>query len=137
MNWKLTFELSLFALAMAFGTVFVIPPNVEPFFWLLIFVVCAYVIAMRSPKSPFLHGVVLGLVNSVWITAAHIAFFERYIAGHPQEAGMMKSMPMPSAPRLMMAITGPIVGLISGILIGVLALGAAKLLKRPAMKPAL
>ena len=137
MNWKLILELSLFALAMAFGTVFVIPPSVEPVFWVVIFLTCAYVIASRSPKSCFAHGVVLGLVNSVWITAAHMAFFERYIAGHPQEAAMMKSMPLPSAPRLMMAITGPIVGLISGVLIGVLAVGAAKLLRRPAMKASL
>jgi len=136
MNWKLNFELSLFAVAMAFGTVFAIPPNVEPAFWLVIFLICGYIIARRSPKSPFAHGIVLGLVNSIWITAAHIIFFERYIAGHPQEAAMMKSMPVASAPRLMMAITGPIVGLISGILIGGLAFGAAKLLNRHAMKPA-
>jgi len=137
MNWKLIFELSLFALAMAFGTVFAIPPTVEPVFWVVIFLICAYVIASRSSKSRFAHGVVLGLVNSVWITAAHTAFFERYTAGHPQEAAMMQSTPLPAAPRLMMAITGLVIGLISGVLIGVLAVGAAKLLKRPAMKASL
>ncbi len=42
MNWKLILQLSLFGLAMAVGTVFVIPSNVEPLFWLAIFAVCAY-----------------------------------------------------------------------------------------------
>jgi hypothetical protein len=44
MDWKLIFGLSLFGLAMAIATVFVIPSNVEPIFWLAIFLVCAYLI---------------------------------------------------------------------------------------------
>ena len=89
MDWKLIFQLSLFGLAMAFATVFLIPPNIEPAVWLVIFLICAYVITKRRPAGPFVHGVLLGLVNSVWITAAHILLFDRYIAGHPQEAAMM------------------------------------------------
>jgi hypothetical protein len=58
-------------------------------------------------------------------------FFERYLVGHAQEAAMRKSMPLADAPRLMMAITGPVVGLISGMVIGLLALGAGKLTKPP------
>lgn len=129
MDWKLIFQLSLFGLAMAIATVFIIPPNIEPVFWLVIFLICAYVIAKRRSSGRFIHGVLLGLANSVWITVAHILLFDRYLAGHAQEAAMMKSMPLADAPRLMMAITGPVVGLISGILIGVLALGAGKLVK--------
>jgi hypothetical protein len=34
MNWRLTFQLSLFGLAMGIGTVIIIPSNVEPLFWL-------------------------------------------------------------------------------------------------------
>ena len=131
MDWKLIFQLSLFGLAMAFATVFIIPPNIEPVCWLVIFPICAYVIAKRRPTGRFVHGVVLGLANSVWITAAHILFFDRYLAAHAQEAAMMKSMPLADSPRLMMAITGPVVGLVSGILIGLLALGAGKLIKGP------
>jgi len=131
MDWKLIFQLSLFGLAMALATVFLIPSNIEPAFWLVIFLICAYVIAKRRATGRFVDGVLLGLANSVWITAAHILRFDRYIAGHAQEAAMMKSMPMPDAPRLMMAITGPVVGLVSGVVIGLLALGAGKLIKGP------
>ena len=122
-------QLSLFGLAMAFATVFAIPPNVEPAFWLVIFLICAYVIAKARPTRRFVHGLLLGLLNSVWITSVHLAFFDRYVAGHPQEAAMMKNMP--ASPKLMMALTGPLVGLISGVVIGLLALAAGKLVKHP------
>jgi hypothetical protein len=47
MNWKLIFLLSLFGLAMGFATVFVLPTKIEPVFWLVIFVISAYLIAKR------------------------------------------------------------------------------------------
>jgi len=127
MNWKMILGLSLFGLAMAVGTVFVIPSKIEPIFWLVIFVICAFVIAQRAGSRPFLHGLLLGIVNSVWVTAAHLIFIEPYLAGHPQEAAMMHSMPVSLPPRAMMAATGPVVGVISGIVIGVLAYIASKL----------
>jgi len=136
MDWKLIFGLSLFGLAMAIATVFVIPSNVEPVFWLAIFLLCAYLIARKRPDRHFLHGLLVGIMNSVWITTAHIIFFSQYIANHPKEAAMMSSTPLPDSPRLMMACVGPIVGIISGAIIGLLAYVAAKLVK-PQVRPAL
>jgi len=69
MNWKLIFLLSLFGLAMAFATVFWIPTKTEPVFWALIFIACAYIIAKKVPGRTFLHGLMTGLFNCVWITA--------------------------------------------------------------------
>lgn len=132
MNWKLILQLSLFGLAMAFATVFVVPSNIEPFLWLPIFLVCAYLIAKRAPGKYFLHGLALGVANSVWITAVHLALFDPYVAHHAREAAMMQSTPMPLPPRLMMACVGPVIGVISGILIGLLAVIAAKIVGRGA-----
>jgi len=64
-NWRVVFTLSLFGLAMAVGTLSAIPSNVAPVIWLAIFVVCAYVIARYSSRRHFLHGLILGLLNSV------------------------------------------------------------------------
>lgn len=47
MDWKLIFQLSLFGLAMAVATVYVIPSNIEPVFWLVIFLICD----MSSPSG--------------------------------------------------------------------------------------
>ena len=126
MNWKLILSLSMFGLVMVVATVFVIPSSVEPLCWLAIFVTSAVLIAKRVPNNHFLHGLCVSLANSVWITAAHVAFFDAYIAGHEREAAMSASM---SSPRLMMVATGPVVGLVSGLVLGLFAFIASKLVK--------
>jgi hypothetical protein len=130
MNWKLIFLLSMFGLAMAVATVFVIPSNVEPWAWLPIFVIFAYAIAKGARGKPFLHGLLLGIVNGVWVTTAHIAFFDAYMAHHAREAAIMQAAGMPLPPRLMMACVGPIVGVISGVVIGLMSMVAAAILRR-------
>jgi len=130
MNWKLIFQLSLFGLAMAFGTVFFISSGIEPICWLIIFVICAYLIAKNCSSRYFTHGFLVSLVNSVWITAVHILFFKTYISNHPQEAEMLTKMPMPNHPRMMMLLTGPVVGAISGLVLGLFAFIASKFVKK-------
>ena len=130
MNWKLIFQLSLFGLAMSIATVFVMPSSIEPFFWLAIFLVCAYIIAARCSSRHFLHGLMVGVVNSVWITASHILWFDDYIVNHQQEMAMMTSMPLPDSPRTMMAVMGPLIGVVSGIVLGLFSVVACKLVRR-------
>jgi hypothetical protein len=135
LNWRLIALLSLFGLAMAFATVWIIPSNVEPLFWLAIFVTCAVLIARGVPAKHFLHGFFVSLVNSVWITTAHVAFAAGYLARHPQEAQMAASGPFAGSPRLAMAVTGPLIGIVSGLVLGLFAFIAARLMKRPADQP--
>ena len=127
MNWKLVLQLSMFGLAMGIATVFVIPSSIEPLFWLVIFGICAYTIAARCSGKYFLHGLLVSIVNGVWITASHLLLFESYIANHAQEAAMMASMPMPASPRVMMALIGPVIGVVSGLVLGLFAVVAARL----------
>lgn len=132
MNWKLVLQLSMFGLGMGIATVFIIPSSIEPAFWLVIFVVCAYLIAKRVASKHFLHGLLLGLANSVWITLAHVLLADRYLATHIREASMMATSPSGFSPRTMMAVVGPLVGLVSGVVIGVLAVLAGKIMSRNA-----
>jgi hypothetical protein len=129
LNWRLILLLSLFGLAMAFATVWAIPSKFEPIFWLAIFAACADRIARRAPGRLFLHGFLVSVVNSVWITTVHVLFAGAYLANHAEEAGMLAHGPLPGSPRLMMALTGPVVGVVSGIVLGLLALLASKLVK--------
>ncbi len=55
--------------------------------------------------------------------------FGGYLAPHPQEAAMTKTMPLPDSPRLMMLMTGAIVGIVSGVVLGLFAFIASKLVK--------
>jgi hypothetical protein len=130
LDWKLILLLSLFGLAMGIATVFVIPSKVEPICWLAIFVGCAYAIAKKAPGKLFAHGLLVSLVNCVWITGAHIALVDSYLSRHPNEAAMMAKMPMPDSPRLMMLMTGPLVGIASGIVLGLFSFAAGKLVAR-------
>jgi hypothetical protein len=134
MNWTLIFRLSLFGLAMGFGTVFFISSGIEPFLWLAIFFVSAYLIARQCAHRRFLHGLIVGVANSVWITATHSVFLTYYLSGHAHEAAMMKSMPLPGWPRLMMMVTGPVVGIMSGIIIGALAVVIGHFVKHAVSK---
>jgi hypothetical protein len=134
MNYKLILALSGFGLAMGIATVYVIPSNVEPICWLVIFVICAVLIARFAPGQPFLHGVLVGLANSVWITGAHVILYEPYAAYHAQELQMMQGAPFP--PRAMMLLVGPVIGLISGVVLGLFSVVASKLVKRAQVAPA-
>ena len=130
MNIKLIFQLSLFGLAMAIATVFWIPSNIEPFFWLVIFCICGYSIALKSSGKYFLTGFWVSIANCVWITAAHLIFFQTYMANHTQEADMMAGMPAHDYPRLMMLLTGPIIGIISGLILGLFAFIGSRILQK-------
>ena len=130
MNWNLIFKLSLFGLAMGIATVFFIPSNVEPFCWLIIFIICAIIIAKRCEEKYFYNGVCVSLVNSVWITAAHILMFTQYSATHAKEIQMMRAMPLPTHPRIMMLMTGPVIGVMSGMVLGLFSYLASLAVKK-------
>lgn len=130
MNKKLIFRLSLFGLFMAIATVYWIPSNIEPIFWLAIFIICAYLIAKKCSGKYFLHGFLVSLANCVWITGGHILLYHTYMANHAEEAAMTAKMPMPDHPRLMMLMMGPIVGIVSGLVLGLFAFIASKIMKK-------
>jgi hypothetical protein len=131
MNWRLIITLSLFGLVMAIGTVYFIPSTIEPFCWLPIFLICAYIVAKRAPGKYFLHGFCTSLVNCIWITGAHILLFSTYIARHVQELGMSNKMPLLQGhPRQQMLIMGPIVGIASGLVLGLFCFIASKIVKK-------
>ena len=130
MNWKLIFQLSLFGLAMAFATISLVPSSIEPVFWLVILLICAYILATRLTSRYFLHGFLVCLGNCFWITSIHILFYKTYLANHTEEVKMMETMPMPDCPRLMMLMMGPVIGIVSGIVLGLFAFIASKIVKK-------
>ena len=129
MNWKVIFQLSVFGLIMAFGTVSLIPEKTEPAFWLVIFVFCAWVIAKVCSAKYFLSGLMVGILNSVWITVVHLLFRQTYLANHPQ---MTSNIPasFSSHPGMFMLVTAPVFGVLFGIILGLFSLLASKILTR-------
>lgn len=116
---------------MAVATVFLIPSNVEPFCWLAIFILCAYLVAKNAPGKYFLHGFCVSIMNCVWITSMHILFFAQYIAKHQQELEMSNKMSLLQGhPREQMLIMGPIIGIVSGLVLGLFCFIASKMVKK-------
>jgi hypothetical protein len=132
MNWKIIFQLSIFGLIMAFATVQLVPERIEPVFWLFIFAFCAWVIAKTCPGKYFLHGFLTSMINSVWITAAHVIFRATYMAHHPQMGSFYTNMPLSLRihPRLTMAVIGPIFGAGFGVILGLFSFIASKIVKK-------
>jgi hypothetical protein len=114
----------MFGLAMGIATVFVIPSNFEPLFWLAIFIVCAAIISKQCRKWYFLNGLMVSMVNSVWVTSAHDLLFSYYRAGHSAEITMMAGLPMGDSPRLLMILLFPVVGIVSGLILGLFSYAA-------------
>jgi hypothetical protein len=134
MNWKLIFQLSIFGLIMAFATVSLIPENIEFAFWLIVFIFCAYIIAKVCTGSYFLHGFLVSIVNCVWVTGAHMIFHASYMAHHPSMAASYDNVPasLKIHPRLGMIIVGACAGIISGLVLGLFAFIASKIVKKKA-----
>lgn len=132
MNWRLILALSGFGLAMAFATVYFIPTKIEPFVWLPIFIVCAYFIQRDAPRRFFLHGFLVSIFNCVWITGTHIVLQTTYLARHAEEAAQYAKMydQMKFSVTMAMLLTGPVIGVISGLVLGVLSLVASKIVKK-------
>ena len=132
MNWKIIFQLSIFGLIMAFATVSLIPEKVEPAFWVVIFIFCAYVIAKVCSGNYFWHGFLVSIVNCIWITAVHIWFRETYESNHQDMVswGIHLLPSMSKHPRFSMAILGPIFGAAFGIVLGVFSLIASRIVKK-------
>ena len=132
MNWKLILLLSLFGLAMGVLTISLVPSTVEPICWLVVFLVSAYLIARYAPGNYFLHGFAVSLVNAVWITAAHAAFFYQYVAAHPEFLLSTNNLPgtLKGHPRRMMIPIGAIAGVLSGVILGLFSLVASRIFKK-------
>jgi hypothetical protein len=130
MNWKLIFGLSLFGLAMAFGSLYFIPESIEWIFWIAILLISAFIIARNAPGKYFLHGFMVCIVNCIWITIVHISFYNTYVQNHPQWVEMMAKSPLREHPKRWMAVSGPVAGIVSGIVLGLLSLLFSRLMKR-------
>jgi len=127
MNIKLLLQLSLFGLIMAFATVSLIPEKIEPLFWFVIFLFCAYVIAKVAAGKYFLHGFVLALFNSFWVTAIHVWWYASYSFHHPGVSAMVNKWGQ--HPRLYTLFLGIPSGIFFGLIIGLFAFLASKIVK--------
>ncbi len=136
MRWGLVLSLSMFGLAMALGTVALIPLRLGGPLWIVIFLVTSFIVAKRADRLFFLHGFMVGLANWAWVTAAHVVFHSAYVAHHAADIAARQAMAGPALPApfagafaLMQAYDVPIPGA-SGLIYGTLSWLGSKVLRR-------
>jgi hypothetical protein len=130
MNWRLIFALSLFGVVMAVAGLFGLTRGTEPLLWLVIFIIYAICIAQYAGGKYFLHGFLVSLLNGVWIAIIHFAFFPMFLRNNPDVAVAFQNFPMRIDLRFLNLIVGPIAGALFGIVAGLFAFVAAKLLRK-------
>lgn len=126
------FLLSLPALVMAFATVYFIPAMIEPIFWLLIFVFCAWRVArnVQGRRLQFFHGFGIAIFNCIWITVAHALLVKDYLKLNPAMQEMYDAPFIANHPRLSMSIMGVCIGIISGLVLGLFCVIAGRMAKK-------
>ncbi len=132
MKLTVILQLSLLGLAMALADVFFIPPALSSLLWLAVYLYYAYAIAKNCRTWRFFHGLLLGLLNSAWITVTKVAFLERYLARHPMELSMIATVHehLKGSPQGIVALIESLSGLVVGCVIGVFAV-VAGLMRKP------
>jgi len=130
LNWRLIFALSLFGVVMAVAGLFGLTRGTEPLLWLVIFIIYAICIAQYAGGKYFLHGFLVSLLNGVWIALIHFAFFPMFLSNNPDVAASFQKFPVPISLRFLNLIIGPVAGALFGIVAGLFAFVAAKLLRK-------
>jgi ABC-type transport system involved in cytochrome c biogenesis permease subunit len=130
MNIKLIFILSLVGLAMAVASVFGWTKEIEPLLWLIIFIIYAIIIAYKTTEKRFLNGFLVSLLNGIWIAIIHCIFFLTYLHNNPQMLDAYHKMPHFASPRIMQLVFGPFIGALTGLILGLFAFIAGKIIKK-------
>ena len=93
----------------------------EPVFWFLGGVIAAFILARNLSTHLFVHALSIGVLWGVLNGLIQSIFFERYLEKNPKyRESYQKKLPV--KPRYFVLIAGPIIGLVTGAVIGGLSL---------------
>ena len=129
MNWKLVFGLAAFGPAMGLASTWGLTHNVEWAFWIAIFLFCAVAVARGVATRLFAHGLLVGCIGGALSPLVQAALFTTYASHNPKVVDSLLQTPGALAPRTFFLVVAPFIGILSGLLQGLLAWAAGKLLK--------
>ncbi len=121
MDWKLIIILSVIGLIMGLLSVKGFTQKLEPFLWLLFGIATSLVLSKNIDNKTFLHGLLIGLAWGIINGLTRSVFFDVYLANNPQfQQNFQKKTFI--QPRYLGLVSGPIIGLITGLVLGGLSL---------------
>ena len=128
MNWRLIFQLSLLSIVMGFASVLGLTRSYEWLIWLFVGVLSAWQFAKKTREERFLHGLCLGIFIGTFNSSIQAVFLPTYLLNNPGMVEALNALPQNLHPAAVVLIMGPIIGAFSGVVFGLLAAIAGKLL---------
>jgi hypothetical protein len=131
MNWKLIFTLSLSGLLMGVLTSFVVTSEVEMYVWIPIMLIIAYFVAKQASGKYFLHGFLTSVFSGFWLLLVHALLWDNFYALNKVSMDAdFAGMPQGFSMKVIMLAVTPFVGAFFGLIQGLLAFLANKILKK-------
>jgi hypothetical protein len=121
MDWKVIIILSAIGLIMGLLSVKGFTQKLEPFLWLLFGIATSLVLSKNIDHKTFLHGLLIGLAWGIINGLTQSVFFDTYITNNPSMQQNLQKTTFVQ-PRYFVLMTAPIVGLVTGLVLGGLSL---------------
>lgn len=120
MHWSMIAILGALGLIMGLLSTQGLTRGIEPYLWIILGLFSATVVARAGHGRWFLHGLAIGVMWGVLNAVAASALFPHYAANNPEIMSRLDGRPAPVSPRIFFLLTGPVIGLVSGCILGLL-----------------
>lgn len=126
MKWEFIGILSLGGALIGIASLWGMQESFEAILWLLLALFSPVFIARQTSNKVFLHGLASGIGMGLLHSLIQVLFFETYLKANPQTAKEFFNTQFPFSPRFLVAVIGPVVGILYGTVIGSFAVIAKK-----------
>ena len=125
MDWKIVLLLSTIGIVMGLLSVKGYTQKIEPVLWLL-FGIATSLILSKNLEPPFLHGLLIGIAWGLLNGLIQFTFFDTYSTNNPLLQQRFQKTTFVQ-PRYFVLLTAPVIGLVTGLILGGLSLLFKKL----------
>lgn len=130
MNWKLILNCSPLAVLMGIASLFGFTRGIEWVLWLIIAIVVAFLVARRTPSHLLPTGLMIGLTMGIINAIIQTAFFSAYLESNPDAAEQFAQAPGGLDGRIIVMVSGPFIGLLYGLVLGLFCFIAGRIVQR-------
>jgi drug/metabolite transporter (DMT)-like permease len=127
-NRTIVLAVGALGLVMGVASVFGLTRGIEGWLWLGIAIAAALIIAWAAPRRRFLHGFLAGALAGIAAPAVQAAMFRTYLVRNPELSASLNQIPGDLDPRLFFLATAPVIGALSGLVLGILSWIAGRLI---------
>lgn len=117
MNWVLILSLSSFGVLLGILSVLGFTKKAEPILWLIAGFFTVFMLYQKETGLIFWHGFIIGVSWGFLNSIIQSIFFETYLKNNPKyTAAFSKSSHL--KPRYLILLVGPMLGLLTGAVLG-------------------